>query len=48
MTIHFDITLDDILAFNQYVTDQSPVMKRYYWIIFIGIPILVLQRAMSF
>lgn len=48
MTIHFDITLNDLLAFNHYFANQSSLLRRYYWSILIGVPLIVTFLAFIF
>jgi len=45
MLIRYNLTLDDVLAFNRYHMAHSPSMRRQRWIIVWGFPLLLLLVA---
>jgi hypothetical protein len=46
MRVQFEITLDDVVAFNRYAIQHSPVFRRNYWIVMGCIPVMALIVAL--
>ncbi len=47
MLVQFEITLDDVVAFNRYSIQHSPGFRRNYWIVMGGIPAMALIVALA-
>jgi len=45
MQVQFDVTLDDILAFNRYCIQRSPMYQRAYRTLLISMPLLFVLLA---